>query len=98
MIATSATTGADAAVRFFCGSASNRGIRSTLKHVINGTGTMSETSDKTAARRDPAAKPYPSWPDLLAKVGRGRSDYRNVEAPAAREWRDVVADMIVGRR
>jgi hypothetical protein len=60
---------------------------------------MIETSNKTAlTQRETSPKPYPSWPDLLARVGRGRPDDRTVAAPAARDWRDVVADMIVGRR
>lgn len=60
---------------------------------------MSEAVDKAAANRTAQrTTPYPSWTELLAQVGRDRPDYRAASAPPSREWRDVVADMINGRR
>ena len=60
---------------------------------------MADIPDKTAAQRRTAPEqPYPSWPELLAKVAVSKPERRTSEDQTARAWSNVVADLINDRR
>lgn len=59
---------------------------------------MTETPPRAVASDAvPASKHYPAWTNILRQVGQGRLNPERTIVKS-REWHDLVADMITGKR